>query len=184
MLENQQKRWKQDKLISQPLFEENNLGGTLAKGLSNVGLHRVTEALAATDLIQDTNDGSGLDMLWRKKAPMTPGARFRGNHLEKESEGDRKIHGEGWCRRSENSSVGGVGGKTHKWRGREQNGGVLLVPTVYATLGAKRNDDDHCGFRINKTQLVQRICRLQRSCCFSPLTPSHAHLHTHVHTHA
>ena len=51
VLENQQKRWKQDKLISQPLFEENNLGGTLAKGLSNVGLHRVTEALAATDLI-------------------------------------------------------------------------------------------------------------------------------------
>ena len=51
MLENQQKRWKQDKLISQPLFEENNLGGTLAKILSNVGLHRVTEALAATDLI-------------------------------------------------------------------------------------------------------------------------------------
>ena len=50
-------------MISQPLFEENNLGGTLAKGLSNVGLHRVTEALAATDLIQDTNDGSGLDML-------------------------------------------------------------------------------------------------------------------------
>ena len=78
--------------------------------------------------------------------------------------------------------LGELGGKTHKWRGREQNGGVLLVPTVYATLGAKRNDDDHCGFRINKTQLVQRICRLQRSCCFSPLTPSHAHLHTHVHT--
>ena len=67
---------------------------------------------------------------------MTPGQRLRGNHLGEESEGDRKIHGGWW---SETSLVGGVRGKLHKWRGREQNGGTL--PVTYATLGAKKNDD-------------------------------------------
>ena len=50
MLENQQKRWKQDKWISQPMFEENN-EDILANVFSNGVLHTVTETPAATDLV-------------------------------------------------------------------------------------------------------------------------------------
>ena len=70
--------------------------------------YTVTETPASADLIRHRR-WQWIGHVLRKESTNVPEQRLRGNHLEEEFEGDRKIHGEGWWRSSETSLVGGVG---------------------------------------------------------------------------
>ena len=137
---------------SRVCWKNNKREGNKTSGFHNQYLRRirkmfwpkVTETTAATDLIKHRPRWRWIRRILRKESTNDARIAFtwqppkrRKRDMEKDG---GKRHGEGWWRRSEINLVEGVGGKMHKWRGREQNGGTWSVP--YAALGAKRNSDE------------------------------------------